>query len=76
MSVWAFWRNPCTHESAAATISLHRTKAGAWRAKRRYMLAEAGEERTFAIQFGGRWMMRRKTLEDKAYGIEEIEVQD
>jgi hypothetical protein len=27
--VWAFGYNPCIHESATATVSLHRTKRGA-----------------------------------------------
>lgn len=76
MIVWAFWRNPMIHESAAATISLHRTKAGAWRAKSRFMNELAMEERDFALQHGGRWMMRSKPLDMQAFGIEEMEVKE
>lgn len=74
--VYSFWRNPMIHESAAATISLHRTKVGAWRAKNRFMNDLVMQERDFAIQHGGRWMMRHKPLDMQAFGIEEIEVQE
>ena len=32
--LWGFFHTTCNYESAAALISLHHTKAGAWRAMR------------------------------------------
>lgn len=32
---WGYFRNPCIHESAPALVSLHPSKASAWRAKHR-----------------------------------------
>lgn len=76
MIVYGFWRNPMIHESAAATVSLHRTRVGAWRAKHRFMFDLTMQERDFAIRYGGRWMMRSKPLDMQSFGIEEIEVQE
>jgi hypothetical protein len=36
MTLYGFFHTACVHESAAALVSLHRTKAGAWRAMWRY----------------------------------------
>lgn len=33
--LWGFFHTTCIYESAAALVSLHRTKAGAWRAMHR-----------------------------------------
>lgn len=76
MEVWAFWHNPCIYESAAATVSLHRTKQGAWKAKRRFLWTKATEARDFAIRYGGRDMMRRKMMEHESCGIESIDLED
>lgn len=36
MTLYGFFHNSDTHESAPSLVSLHRTKAGAWRAMWRY----------------------------------------
>lgn len=76
MIVWAVLRNPMIHESAATTVSLHKTKVGAWRAKHRLMFDLTVAERDQAIAWGGRWAMGRKPLEFQAFGIEPIEVHE
>lgn len=73
LRLYGYFRNPCIHESAAALVSLHATKAGAWRAKHAAMFAAAVEEREFHLRVGG-WLRGRKTLEDSAYFIQPIEV--
>lgn len=73
LRLYGYFRNPCIHESAAALVSLHATKAGAWRAKHAAMFAAAVEEREFCLRVGG-WLRSRKTLEDQAFFIQPIEV--
>lgn len=74
MIVFAFLYNGFIYESAAAVVSLHSTKAGAWRAMRKFMFDMAQDERNFAIQFGGKSMMRDKELRYKAFSVQEMEV--
>lgn len=74
MNLFGFFYNGMIHESAPALVSLHRSKATAWKAMRALMLAMAQEERDFAIQYGGRQMMRNKPLQWKWFGIQEIAV--
>lgn len=45
MKVYGFFHTTCVHESAAALVSLHTTKAGAWRAMWRYQWARWEELR-------------------------------
>lgn len=35
VQLWGFFHTDCIHESAAALVSLHRTKRGAWKAMHR-----------------------------------------
>lgn len=53
MTVYGYCYNPCTYESGEITISLHRTKAGAWRALRRDVWEKAVDGRNFDLQYGG-----------------------
>lgn len=74
MQVWAFWRNPCIYESAAETISLHRTKQGAWKAKNRFMNLLAINEREADLRHGVD--RGRKYMEYQSFGLEAIDVED
>lgn len=76
MIVYAVMYNGCTYESAAATVSLHTTKAGAWKAMRKFMFDMVTNERDFAIEFGGRRMMRRTPMFGQAFGVQAYEVVD
>jgi len=53
MIVFGFFHNACTFESAAALMSLHTTKAGAWQALRRYTWDTAVKSREFHLEVGG-----------------------
>lgn len=53
MIVFGYFLNPCYHESAARLISLHTTKAGAWRAMHRSLWTLCVNARDYHLQFGG-----------------------
>lgn len=74
MTLHGYFRNPCIHESAAALVSLHASKAGAWRAKHAAMFAAVVEEREFGLRFAGRSWLRNKPLRDSVYFIQPVEV--
>lgn len=73
-TLYGFFRSSCIHESAAALVSLHTTKAGAWRAKHAAMFAACVEEREFARRVGRRNWFADKPLVDQAYFIQPVEV--
>ena len=73
-TLWAFHVCPCTHESAYALVSLHRTKAGAWKAKHAYQLKDWLENRDFELSFLPRRL--RDGYPSKAYMIAPVTVQD
>lgn len=74
MTLYGYFRNPFIHESAAALMSLHATKASAWRAKHKAMFAAAVEEREVCLRAGGWWRRGRKPLLDQAFFIQPVEV--
>ena len=74
MILYGFFYNGMIHESSAALTSLHFSKAGAWRAMRTFMQQMALDERNFAIQFGGKHMMRRKPLEWQHFQVQAVDV--
>ena len=74
MKLWAYYYCGCIFESADALMSLHHTKVGAWKAMRTRMQHEAHKERDFAIQFGGKTMMRYKPLQYVRHSIGAVEV--
>lgn len=77
MKVYEFLYCPCCHESAFATISIHRTKAGAYKAMRNHRTSaylEWYEDRMrfgktpifseYPYDFGKDWMIREIELND------------
>lgn len=74
MTLYGYFRTSCIHESAAALVSLHASKTGAWRAKHAAMFAAMVEEREFGLSFAGRSWLRKKPLRDEAYFIAPVEV--
>jgi hypothetical protein len=50
--IYAAYHNPMYYESAAGIISLHRTKAGAYRAMRAHLLAEYARWYDNRIRYG------------------------
>lgn len=76
MSVFAFLYNSNCHESSARTISLHKTKAGAYKAMRKHRVAECVDRRERKIEFGrGRLYGREYQYDDFCWwGIEEMKV--
>lgn len=53
MTLYGYCHNPCTYESAEALISLHQSKAGAWRALRQRVWDLAADGREYHLQYGG-----------------------
>lgn len=74
VTLFGYFRNGCIHESAAALVSLHASKAGAWRAKHAAMFAAAVEEREFVLRTGSSWLRRCKSLADQSFFIQPVEV--
>jgi hypothetical protein len=74
MIIFAAMRNPMIHESAAYPLSHHLTKAGAWKAMRKFMFDRVQYQRDQDLAHGGKWMMSRKPLEYESYFIEKYEV--
>ena len=52
MIVYAYMRNDCIYESAAAPVSLHTTKAGAWRAMHTDLFQRWQKERDDVARYG------------------------
>lgn len=50
--LYGYYYNPCIHESAAMLVSLHASKTGAWRAKRRAHFAAAQDAREKYLSAG------------------------
>lgn len=68
---WGFFHTTCVHESAAALVSLHTTKANAWRAMHRAqwfaweaVQREPGERR---VVFSGEPRARKDWFSGRAY---------
>jgi hypothetical protein len=74
--VYLLLYNPCTFESAFATISIHRTKKGAYQAMRKHKLKCYEEylkikkatkgNRFYEHKFGEdeQWMIQKQKIED------------
>lgn len=71
--MFGYFRSSCIFESAAALVSLPRTKVGAWRAMRADMWDLAVQERELYLRYGGHGK-GRKPLEYQAFYVEPIEV--
>jgi hypothetical protein len=67
--VYTVWYNSCVYESAARTISIHQTKAGAWKALRKMLWDKAVDHREQGLTWAGRDWMRSNPFEDCAYGL-------
>ena len=59
MIIYEFLYNSCTCESAAATMSLHRTLKGAYDAMRKHRWDVCVEDRNEQIRYGKDWIMSR-----------------
>lgn len=68
--VYIVWYNSCIYESAPATISIHLTKAGAWKAMRKMIWDKAVEHREQGLCWAGRdWNRNLDPFSNAAYGI-------
>lgn len=75
MIVYAYMRNGCIYESAAYPISLHTTKAGAWRAMNRDMFQRWQKEQDNVILFGRHGTRKGyKIMQHEAYFVEAMHV--
>ena len=59
MIIYEFLYNSCTCESAAATISLHRTLKGAYEAMRKHRWDACVEDRNMKLQYGNHCLLKR-----------------
>lgn len=73
MIVFGAFHSACYHESAEALVSLHTTKAGAWRAKHALMWAVEVEAREFDLANGCLWR-GHKPLKNHSFSVRVIEV--
>lgn len=76
MEVYAFLYTDCIHESSFATMSLHRTKAGAYKAMRKFLILGYtqwyherilyGKDRLWIDKFGNHcaWRIGKMELKD------------
>lgn len=74
MKVYAFLYNPCIHESAFATMSLHKTRKGAEMAME-FHKAEAEKEHWETYDRAEDYIMH-PFGEHEAWKVEEMEVQE
>lgn len=75
MKVYAFLYCSCVHESAAKTVSVHRSKAGAYRAMRAHRVAMCVAHREVNIKYGkNTWGFRYDT--HHWWGMSEMDVLD
>lgn len=73
VKLYGFFHNPCIHESMAGLVSLHASKAGAWRAMR---------ARKWELEVGARdWRLHHglggrgdKSFTHEWFGVEAVEV--
>lgn len=73
MKVYAFLHNCCTCESAAETISLHKTLKGAYQAMRKHRLKLCVEHRETRLKFGKKYY-NWKYDNFRWWGIEKVDV--
>lgn len=74
MKVYLFQYNYCVYESGYVTMSIHRTKAGAYKAMRKHRVDEFyewynsrimyGKYSQFPYDFGKAWKISEETLID------------
>ncbi len=74
MKIYEFLYCGCIYESSYATVSLHRTKLGAYKAMRKHRLDTFnewynsriiyGKSSRFAYDFAQGWALGEQTLED------------
>jgi hypothetical protein len=73
MTLFGYFHNPFIHESAEALVSLHHTKAGAWRAMRAGIFAAAVREREDHLRYGKGYF--DTNLRFEAFRVGPVEVQ-
>lgn len=69
--VYGFMWNDCVHESSYELMSLHLTKAGAWRAMRAHLWEWAMQQREDSLRSGYDFTHRHS----QAWNVREYEVQ-
>lgn len=79
--MWGFFHTTCIHESASALVSLHLTKAGAWRAMRQAqwdaweeLRSQADTHMHFVDRDTRRWARRQKPYDGQHSCISPVEV--
>ena len=75
MLVYEFLHTDCIYESAYRTISIHRTKAGAYKAMRKHIEEEYAQWRNDSIELG-KSPFNHKFGTHEAWKIRTIELQD
>lgn len=77
MFVYEALHNSCIYESAAATISLHRTLKGAYNVVRKARWDTCVRNRDLALEYGNHGLRRGMIFEDSEWwGVRKIKVQD
>lgn len=80
--LWGFFHNPCIHESAAALVSLHTSKASAWRTKHKAVFSTWMEahrqcrERTPGHALDGKGRHWRRPEPDERFFIRAVFLKD
>jgi hypothetical protein len=77
--IYEFLFNDCIYESSPRTVSIHRTKKGAYKAMNKYINDYFNKERDCAILGGHKYEFRNlydHVFKSKSYFILPIELQD
>lgn len=74
MNIWANMHNPMIYESEADVVSLHITKAGAWRAMRRNIFAKCVANREYSLLNGKRYACDSE-MSWQWFGVKQITVE-
>jgi len=76
MQIFRFKYNDCIYESAMATISLHRTKKGAYNAMRNYLETDYAQWYNERILYGKERRWTDKYGMHCAWGVDSIELKE
>ncbi len=68
--VYEFLYNPCIHESTSCTMSIHRTKKGAYKALRKFLLEKYDEWYNSADRKHSKWTSY------ESWGVCEIKLEE
>jgi hypothetical protein len=74
--VYEFIYCDCVWESSYATVSLHRTKLGAYKAMRKFIYDMAVEHEDSRTKYGKDRLIDFRWNFSKGYGIRKVEIND